>query len=462
MHSNGTTGFGDRDFVVFLPYLVDPANTRGLLLDTLVALAISIVISTVLFLVVEKLTNRTRLADPLKRAIIHVLAWPIPAIIIGSALVAAADPYASILPSFLKPPEIRLIVELVILAIAIHATGEVAKQLMFHVTKVKEVDRVLIYGIYTLGLVALSFVLLTSPASPVVVTGIWSVVGFITGLAITYLVVYVVNLIFKRYADAFAGREPQLRTTITFVRRLVLAVIALIGVGAATFTSFPQAGATVASLFVAAGFTSIVIGLAAQSALGNIFAGMVVSTSQPFRLGDAVLFQMPWGPEWCWVEDIRLTYTVLKTWDKRRLVVPNQIFLNQSLVNYDMKDSSKLCIVFVTITYESNVDKAIEIMKEVARKHPDFLPEGNLPVVHLMDMGDANGTSPNADVAPGITLRLLSNAKDQPTNFQMSKDILYAIRKEFQNNGIIIAYPRREVLLRNSPEGAHLSPKENS
>ena len=160
------------------------------------------------------------------------------------------------------------------------------------------------------------------------------------------------------------------------------------------------------------------------------------------------MYQMPWGPEWCWVEDVRLTFTVLKTWDKRRLVVPNQSFLNQPLVNYDLNDSSKLCVVFVTITYESDVDRAIEIMKEAARKHPDFLPEGNLPVVHLMDMGDANGTSPNADVAPGITLRLLSNAKDQPTNFQMSKDQLYAIRREIQKSGIRIAYQRREVLLR--------------
>ncbi|HKT22662.1 MAG TPA: mechanosensitive ion channel family protein, partial [Nitrososphaerales archaeon] len=152
--------------------------------------------------------------------------------------------------------------------------------------------------------------------------------------------------------------------------------------------------------------------------------------------------------EWCWVEDVRLTFTILRTWDKRRLVVPNQTFLNQALVNYDLNGSSKLCIVFVTINYESDVDKAIEIMKEAARKHPDFLPEGSLPAVHLMDLGDANGTSPNADVAPGITLRLLSNAKDQPTNFQMSKDLLYAIRREFQRNGIRIAYPRREVLLR--------------
>ena len=163
---------------------------------------------------------------------------------------------------------------------------------------------------------------------------------------------------------------------------------------------------------------------------------MVISTSQPFRIGEAVLF----ANEWCWVEDIRLTFTVLKTWDNRRLMVPNQLFLSNTIVNYDTNDSSKLCIVYVTITYESDVDKAIEILKEAARLHPDFLPAGNLPVVHVMDFTES-----------GINLRLLGRAKDQPTNFQMSKDILYEVKKAFDANGVQIAYPRRKITIDHGP-----------
>lgn len=401
-----------------------------------------------LFLVTKRAIAKSALGPRLKRAVLLIVGGPVAALIIGAAVIEMAYLSSTYLPSTLGAPEIALIVELVIIAVTVRTFGSVAKHVMTHMTGKEGMEREIVYGVYGLGMVAVAFVLLSFPGSPKVVGTIWQAVGFLAGLTITYLVTYVVSAATKRYGQVLYERDPQFRTTITFVRRLLIAVIALIGVAATTFAVFPSAGAAVASIFVAAGFASIVIGLAAQSSLANIFAGMVVSTSQPFRIGDAVLYQMPWGPEWCWVEDIKLTFTILKTWDKRRLVVPNQSFLNQALVNYDLNDSSKLCVVFVTITYESDVDKAIEIMKETARKHPDFLPEGNLPVVHLMDMGDANGTSPNADVAPGITLRLLSNAKDQPTNFQMSKDLLYAIRGEFQKDGIRIAYPRREVLLR--------------
>ena len=394
---------------------------------------------------------RSTLAPRLKRSVTLIIGGPVAAAILGAAVVEAAYLSAAYLPSELGAPEITLIVELAVTAVSVRALGVIAKHVMTHVTGREGMEREIVYGIYGLGVIVVAFTLLTFPGSPKVVGTVWQAVGFLAGLTITYLVTYVVNAATRRYSQVLYERDPQFRTTVTFVRRLLLAVIVLIGVAATTFAVFPTAGAAVASIFVAAGFASIVIGLAAQSSLANIFAGMVVSTSQPFRIGDAVLYQMPWGPEWCWVEDIRLTFTILKTWDKRRLVVPNQSFLSQALVNYDLNDSSKLCIVFVTITYESDVDKAIEIMKESARKHPDFIPDGNLPVVHLMDIGDANGTTSAANLAPGITLRLLSNAKDQPTNFQMSKDLLYTIRKEFQQSGIKIAYPRREVLLR---EGA--------
>jgi small-conductance mechanosensitive channel len=311
----------------------------------------------------------------------------------------------------------------------------IAKKLMVHLTGIQGVERVLVYGIYALGLVALAFVLLSSPGSPIVTAGVWQAVAFLAGLTVTYLITYVVGVVSKKYGDDLVMREPHLRTTVTFVRRLVVGLVALIGVAATTFTSFPSAGAAVASIFVAAGFASIVIGLAAQSSLANIFAGMIVSTSQPFRIGDAVLFRN----EWCWVEDIRLTFTVLRTWDNRRVVVPNQLFLGETLVNYDLNDSSKLVIVFVQVPYEVDLDRAIALMKEAATRHPDFLPSGNLPVVHVMEYNES-----------GISLRLLGNAKDQPTAFQMSKDLLYQIRKDFLANGIQISYPRREIFLKGS------------
>jgi small conductance mechanosensitive channel len=80
----------------------------------------------------------------------------------------------------------------------------------------------------------------------------------------------------------------------------------------------------------------------------------------------------------------------------------------------------------------------MNIMVRVAREHPDCMPIGNLPNVVVMEYNES-----------GISLRLLSRAKDQPTAFQMERDLLYSIRKEFLSNGIAIAYPRREVVVKN-------------
>jgi small-conductance mechanosensitive channel len=322
------------------------------------------------------------------------------------------------------------------------------KQEIPNLIKAKEADKILVYSVYTAGLIALAYIVLSSPLSPVVTASIWAVLSFVTGLFMTYLVVYIVNVVFKRYSGVIENKEASLRTTLTFLRRLVLSIVALIGVAVATFASFPSVGVAVASLFLAAGFASIVIGLAAQTSLSNLIAGMVISTSQPFRVGDALSY----ANEWAWVEDIKLTFTILRTWDNRRLIVPNQMFLSSTMVNYDYADSSKLCIVYVTITFDSDLDKAIEILKDAAKKHPDFLPAGNLPVVHVMDLGDANGSTPDANATPGIYLRLLSRAKDQPTNFQMSKDLLYEVKKKFDENGIDLAYPSRHIIMDSKPE----------
>ncbi|MDE1860218.1 MAG: mechanosensitive ion channel family protein [Candidatus Micrarchaeota archaeon] len=407
--------------------------------DLMGALGIAVAISALSFFVVRRIVNGSKLPDPIKRSIKRIFAGPVSAGIVGFALFEAVRLFSITLPA-LNQDAITIAIEIVILAVTVRTFGVIANDVMTNLTGHKEADKVLVYGVYTLGLIALSFILLTSPASPVVVTGVWQVVGFGTGLILVYLVTYIANAAFKKYATVLSRKEPQMAITVTFGRRLILAVIALVGVAIVTFTSFPGAGATVASLFVAAGFASIVIGLAAQSSLSNIFAGMIVSTSRPFRIGDAVLFQMPWGAEWCWVEDLRLSYTILKTWDKRRLVIPNQIFLNTPLVNYTMTDQSKLCIVFIQVPYEADLDTVIEIMKDEARKHPSAVPTEGLPAVHVMEYDES-----------GIQLRLLLNAPDQGTNFQMSKDLLYNIRKRLMQKGISIQYPRREVIFRDAP-----------
>ena len=264
------------------------------------------------------------------------------------------------------------------------------------------------------------------------IEGMLKPIEFVIGIAITYVICHLLNRFLLKYFKKLVEREPKFETSYAYLRRIVIALVALVSVTVLVFSVFPEAGAAVASVLVAAGFASIVVGMAAQSTLSNLIAGMVIATSQPFRVNDAVLLRGEFG----FVEDVTLTYTVVRTWDNRRLIIPNSVMQGEVFVNYSIRDPKKLVPVYVKISYESDIDRAVEIMKELAKKHPDFLPLPGLPVVHVMELTES-----------GISLRLLSAAKDQPTAFEMSKSLLYQIRKEFERNGIEIPYQKVSLVI---------------
>lgn len=259
----------------------------------------------------------------------------------------------------------------------------------------------------------------------------WSLLGFVAGLVITFITAHYLDKILKRSFSGVVLSQPKFITTLTIMRRLIVLAIILIGVMATTFTAFPESLGIITSIFVAAGFASIVVGLAAQSSLSNVISGIINCVSQPFRIGDAVTFRN----EFCYIEDMRLIHTIMRTWDNRRLVVPNSILQNEVIINYSMNDPSVLVPVPVQVSYESDISKAMQIMTDAARSHPDCIPSGDLPNTVVMELQDS-----------GILLRLLSMAKDQSTAFGMTRDLLLKIKKDFDEQGIEIPYPKRQLV----------------
>jgi len=401
----------------------------------------SIATSFIMWLLSKRLLLRSALPRPIKDVLFSIMEGPIATTIVGYGAILAAERMESLsptlLPRFLNPTNLAILVRITILASAVQAAVSIIKRTAPMVSEGHPANRVLIYSVYVAGTIALMHIILASPLSPSISQNIWTAINFLTGIFLTYLSVYILNVIIKRYLHSYVAKEPQLETIYAFIRRLALAAIALIGISAATFSAFPAMGGLIASIFIAAGFTSMVVGLAAQSSLSNIISGMVIATSQPFRIGEAISFRN----EFCFVEDIKLVHTTLRTWDNRRLVVPNSLFLSEVIANYSAEDPTMLVPVFVQISYESDLDRAMEIMREVALKHPDCMPTGDIPSVVVMEYGES-----------GINLRLLSRAKDQPTAFKMARDLLYRIKKEFDANGIEIPYPRRHLVLGKEAE----------
>lgn len=147
------------------------------------------------------------------------------------------------------------------------------------------------------------------------------------------------------------------RTVAPFVVQLLGAVIYVIAV-LLYVQLVPQLRGIGTALLAGAGVASIVLGLAAQNTLGNLIAGMTLLLYRPFQVGDRVQVTAPTGLETGVVEVITLGYTILRTGDNRRIVVPNSAMANQVTVNLTSRDPQIMVSVPVRVSYAADLEKA--------------------------------------------------------------------------------------------------------
>ncbi|MES1925206.1 mechanosensitive ion channel domain-containing protein [Salinisphaera sp. T31B1] len=143
----------------------------------------------------------------------------------------------------------------------------------------------------------------------------------------------------------------KLETQARFISRGISVLIAIIGVAAAlmTFPSIRQLGT---SLLASAGIGGLILGFAARPVIGNLFAGLQIALSQPFRIEDVLKVE----GNWCWVEDITTTYVVLRAWDMRRIIVPLQWFIENPFENWTRDSTHLFAPVLIWVDYRLPVE----------------------------------------------------------------------------------------------------------
>jgi len=151
-------------------------------------------------------------------------------------------------------------------------------------------------------------------------------------------------------ADNLKARK--IRTQIKFISRMLIVIIAVMAISAMllSFESLRKVGT---GLLAGVGVGSIIIGFAAQSTLSNLLAGFQIAFTQPIRIDDVVVVEGEWGR----IEDITLTYVVVKIWDERRLVLPINYFISKPFQNWTRVNSELLGTVFLYLDYSAPVDK---------------------------------------------------------------------------------------------------------
>jgi small-conductance mechanosensitive channel len=153
--------------------------------------------------------------------------------------------------------------------------------------------------------------------------------------------------------------DRALRTHVEVTGRIIQAGTWLVG-GSVFLLQFEVVRSVGVSLLASAGIVGVVLGVAAQKSFAQLFAGVQLSITQPVRLGDLVSVQGQFGE----VEEIRLTYVVVRTWDLRRLVVPISAFLDQTFENWSLGSLDLMASVQLKLDFCADLD---ELRKELSR-----------------------------------------------------------------------------------------------
>ncbi len=195
--------------------------------------------------------------------------------------------------------------------------------------------------LFTLALALAGGFLTPDTVDPAVVDAIRRFFRLVLIAEVGWLLAGVTGLLFlqvvRRYPIDVADNRVarRVRTQVTILRRLTSVLIALVTLGVMLLT-FPGVQAIGASLLASAGLVGVVAGVAAQSTLAGLFAGLQLAFSDAIRVDDVVIADGEWGR----IEEITLTYVVLRIWDDRRLVLPSTYFTTHPFENWTRRESA--------------------------------------------------------------------------------------------------------------------------
>jgi small-conductance mechanosensitive channel len=173
-------------------------------------------------------------------------------------------------------------------------------------------------------------------------------------------------------------KERKIRTQLQFIRRMIVGLIFIVTI-AAVLLSFKSLRKVGAGLLTGVGLSGIIIGFAAQRSISNILAGFQIAFTQPIRIDDAIVAEGEWGT----VEEITLTYVVLKLWDERRLVLPINYFIERPFQNWTRTSSELLGTVLLSADYNLPINPIREELTRLLNESKFW--DGRVNALHVTD-----------------------------------------------------------------------------
>jgi small-conductance mechanosensitive channel len=204
-------------------------------------------------------------------------------------------------------------------------------------------------------------------------------------------------------------RARRVHTQATILRRIAVVLIGIVAVAVA-LTTFPSVRTLGASLLASAGIAGIVLGFAAQQALGNLLAGIQIAITEPIRLDDVVVLEGEYGR----IHEITFTYVVVSLWDERSLILPISYFTTTPFENWTRSRSQIVGAVHLHVDHCVPVDAVREELMRVLDASP--LWDGREAAVQVVD------THPHT-----VELRVTLSARDAPRAWDLRCEVREAL-----------------------------------
>jgi small-conductance mechanosensitive channel len=269
----------------------------------------------------------------------------------------------------------------------------------------------------------LDFKLFTLNQTPVT---LMSIVLFIVIFITLFLVSgYLVRLLRSRVLPRFHLEESIIYT----ISRIFYYMFV---VASAAF-AFQFIGVDFSGLIVLFGFLSVGIGFGLQNITSNFISGLILLFERPIKIGDRVTVGGTEGD----VIEIKMRSTVIRSLDNISYIVPNSELVSAQVINWSHGDKRVRLDIRVGVSYQSDLDKVLQSLREVAEEHEKVLKHPE-PFVRLTDFGDSSW---NMFLGAWIS--------DPENYYQVRSELNCAIIRKFRDNGVEIPFPQRDLHIRS-------------
>ena len=266
-------------------------------------------------------------------------------------------------------------------------------------------------------------------------------------IVVAYGLGKVLSLLIRRYIRKSANVMHFDPTNYSFLQNAV-SFIVFVAATLFIFYRVPALHTIGKTLFAGAGIAAAVIGFASQEAFSNIISGVFIVIFKPFSVGDYI--KLLTSQQIGVVEDITIRHTVIKSIENRRIVIPNSVISREAILNSTLTDPRVMFNLEIVLVYETDIQKALDIMKEEAQKHSDFLDTrseadkaaGKPAVIAKVVALEDNG----------VRCRAYVWAKDNDTAFEMKCDLFKILKERFDLEEIPISHAQRVLGFAHTPQ----------